>query len=401
MIKRPLYTEKLKKYKDQPLVKVVTGIRRCGKSVLFQLYIDELKEMGIPDSNIICIKFTSYNENPVTDDTGLYDYVLQRIKKSRMDYGCYVFLDEIQEIDNWEKAVNALMEDEQCDVYVTGSNSKLLSSEISTYLSGRYVQIPVFPLSFKEYLDFKTDSTFSNKELLNQYIRLGGFPVIAAGDFDDADAYQIAEGIFSSVITRDIAIRHSINNMELFNRTIFFIFENIGKTFSANSIVKFLKNEKRSLSVETIYNYIDWLEQAFVIYRCRRYDIQGKEILKTQEKFYIADPVLKYSRLGYDPKNISAILENVVYFELKRRGFDVYIGKYNDLEIDFIGVNKDNKIYIQVCRSIPENSDREINNLLKIKDHYPKYVVTLDEYDVGVYEGINIIHLVDFLTMYM
>jgi len=398
LIKRPLYTDFLKQYKDMPLVKILTGIRRCGKSVILQLYADELRAMGVPEKNILFLKFTSYYENEISNDKELYNKVCAFLENSEKETGCYIFLDEIQEVNNWEKAVNALMEDKHCDIYVTGSNSKLLSSEISTYLSGRYVQIPVFPLSFEEFKNFRKKDSLSEKELLNKYIRLGGFPVIAAGDFDESGAYQIAEGIFSSVITRDIAIRNSITNMDLFNRTVYFILENTGKTFSANSVVKFLKNEKRSLSVETIYNFITWLEQAFIIYRCKRYDIQGKEVLKTQEKYYLADPALKYSRLGFDPKGISSMLENIVYFELRRRGYDVYIGKNKDMEIDFIGINKDTRIYIQVCRNIPEHSNRETDNLLKINDQFPKYIITLDEYATGIYEGIKIVHMVDFLS---
>ena len=397
MIKRPLYTELLKKYKDKALIKILTGIRRSGKSVLLDLYAEELKGMGIPERNMLFLKFTSYYKNNISDDRELYDKVCDFLAHCSPESGSYVFLDEIQEVNNWEKAVNALMEDKKCDIYVTGSNSKLLSSEISTYLTGRYVQIPVYPLSFMEYTDFRQGDQLTGHELLNKYMRLGGFPLIAAGDFDEATAYQVAEGIFSSVITRDIAIRHSITNMDLFNRTVFFILENIGKTFSANSVVKFLKSEKRSLSVETIYNYIAWLEQSFIIYRCRRFDIQGKEVLKVQEKYYLADSALKYSRLGFDPKSISSMMENIIYLELRRRGFEVYIGKLKNLEIDFVGIKKDYRIYIQVCRNLPEDSDRETENLLMIKDQFPKFIVTLDEYSTGVYEGIRIVHLADFL----
>ena len=277
------------------------------------------------------------------------------------------------------------------------SNSRLMSSEISTYLSGRYVSIPVYTLSFAEYLDFRKESRLPAREMLNEYLRFGGFPIIALGNFDERSAYQIAEGIYDSVITNDIARRHSIMNYNLFNRVVRFIVENVGKTFSANAIVKFLKSEGRSLSVEAVYNYVEWLEKAFAIYRCQRYDLQGKSVLKTQEKFYLADASLKYCMMGFNPKSIAAMLENAVYFELKRRGYDVYIGKNGTKEIDFIAARRDERIYIQVCRNMPEESDREIANLLEIRDHYPKYVVTLDELAAGNINGVKIVHMADFL----
>ena len=309
----------------------------------------------------------------------------------------YLLLDEVQEVEGWEKAVNSLLENAETDIYVTGSNSKLMSSEISTYLSGRYVSIPVYTLSFAEYLDFRKDSSLSVRQMLNEYLRFGGFPIIALGSFDERSAYQIAEGIYNSVITNDITRRHSIMNYDLFNRVVKFIVENVGKTFSANAIVKFLKGEGRSLSVEAVYNYIEWLEKAFVIYRCQRYDLQGKSVLKTQDKFYLADAALKYCMMGFNVKSIAAMLENVVYFELKRRGYEVYIGKNGTREIDFIAVRRDERIYIQVCRNMPEESDREIANLLEIRDHYPKYVVTLDELAAGNINGVRIVHMADFL----
>ena len=255
----------------------------------------------------------------------------------------------------------------------------------------------MFPLSFEEYLTVKAGSSLSQKELLNEYIRYGGFPIVALGTYDERTAYQIVEGIYHSVISNDIARRHSITNQELFNRVVRFIIENVGKNFSANSIVKFLKSEGRSLTVETIYNYLEWLEKAFVIYRCQRYDLQGKAVLKTQEKFYLADPALKYCMMGFNPKSIASMLENIVYFELRRRGYDVYVGKNETKEIDFVAVRRDERVYVQVCRELPDASDREIVNLLEIKDHYPKYVVTMDDLAGGNIDGVRIVHLVDFL----
>ena len=308
-----------------------------------------------------------------------------------------MLLDEIQEIDGWEKAVNSLLESGNADIYVTGSNSKLMSSEISTYLTGRYISIPVFTLSFREYLDFKAGSTLSRNELLEEYIRFGGFPIIALSEYDSQSGYQIVNGVYHTVVSRDIVKRHRINKQDLFDRVVKYVIENMGKTFSANSISNFLKSEHRKVSVESIYNYLRWLEQAFIIYPCERYDLQGKNILKTQEKYYLADVSLKYALLGYNRKMLDGAIENIVFLELKRRGYEVFIGKDGTKEIDFVAVRRDEKVYVQVCVQIPENSDREVGNLMGLRDHYPKYVVTLNEMDVGIENGIKIIHLADFL----
>lgn len=217
------------------------------------------------------------------------------------------------------------------------------------------------------------------------------------GNFDERAAYQIVEGIYSSVITNDITRRHNIMNFDLFNRVVKYIVENVGKTFSANAIAKFLKSEGRSLSIEAVYNYLSWLEKAFVIYRCRRYDLQGKSILKTQEKFYLADSSLKYCIMGFNPKSVAAMLENIVYFELRRRGYEVYVWKNETKEIDLVAVRREERIYVQACRRLPEEADREVANLLEIRDHYPKYVVTLDELAAGNINSVKIVHLADFL----
>ncbi len=396
MFIRPHYVEMLKTYRDVPLVKILAGIRRCGKSTILEMLRDDLEKSGVRPDHIIRMRYTSEHF-----DDGMTDKEMYRGIKEKMTEGgrYYLLLDEVQEIEGWEKAVNSLLEDTNTDIYVTGSNSKLMSSEISTYLTGRYILIPVFPLSFAEYLTFKQSDSRPQKELLNDYIRMGGFPIVALGNFDERAAYQIVEGIYTSVITSDIAKRHNITNFDLFNRVVRYIVENVGKTFSANAIVKFLKSEGRPLSVEAVYNYLEWLEKAFVIYRCQRYDLQGKSVLKTQEKFYLADASLKYCIMGFNPKSIAAMLENIVHFELLRKGYEVYIGKNETKEIDFVAVQRDERIYVQVCRRLPEESDREIANLLELKDHYPKYVVTLDELAVGNVNGVKIVHLADFLLM--
>ena len=394
MIIRPHYMKMLKTYRDVPLVKILAGVRRCGKSTILEMLRDDLKSSGIPEDHIIFERYTSEYIDENMTDRGMHDAIREKMTDGDR---YYILLDEVQEVDGWEKAVNSLLENANTDIYVTGSNSKLMSSEISTYLTGRYISIPVFTLSFAEYLDFKKSSGGSEKELLNDYIRTGGFPIVALGNFDDCSAYQIVEGIYTSVITNDISRRHNVTNIDLFNRVVKYVVENVGKSFSANAIVKFLKSEGRSLSVEAVYNYLEWLEKAFVIYRCQRYDLQGKSVLKTQEKFYLADASLKYCIMGFNPKSIASMLENIVYFELLKRGYEVYIGKLNTREIDFVAVRRDERVYVQVCRNLPEDSDREIGNLMDIKDHYPKYVVTLDELAGGNVNGVKIIHLADFL----
>lgn len=394
MIIRTRYLDILKTYRDVPLVKILSGIRRCGKSTILDMLEKDLLESGVSADHIIHLRYTSEE----LDDSMTAKLMYRDIKEKMTDNNrYYLLLDEVQEVSNWEKAVNSLLEDANTDIYVTGSNSKLMSSEISTYLTGRYISIPVFTLSFAEYIEFKKGKGGTVKELLNEYIRTGGFPIVAIGNFDERSSYQIAEGIYNSVITGDIVRRHHITNFDLFNRVVKYVIENVGKTFSANAIVKFMKSEGRSLSVESVYNYLEWLEKAFVIYRCSRYDMQGKSVLKTQEKFYLADSSLKYCVMGFNPKSVAAMLENIVYFELRRKGYDVYIGKNADKEIDFIAAHLDKRLYVQVCRNLPEESDREIVNLLEIKDHYPKYVVTLDELAGGNINGVRIVHLADFL----
>ena len=394
MIIRPDYIEKLKPFINIKLVKILAGIRRCGKSTILEMLKQELLLQGVDKNHIIIRKYTceDYGKNFTSKE--MYEELKSFIKN---DNKYYFLLDELQEVSGWEKVVNSLLEDYNTDIYVTGSNSKLMSSEISTYLTGRYVTIPVYTLSFREYLTFKNKESKSLKEHLLDYIRFGGFPLIASADLDEKSTYAVVEDIFNSVVMNDITNKHQISNIDLFNRVVRFIVEIIGKTFSANSIINFLKSEKRTISVETIYNYLDWLEKAFVIYRCKRYDLQGKSVLKTHEKFYIGDQSIRYALYGFNPTSIASMLENIVFFELKRRGYDVYIGKNANKEIDFVATKRDDKLYIQVCRELPKESDREITNLMEIKDHYPKLVVTLDDFASGNFNGIKIISLIDFL----
>lgn len=394
MILRPDYIEAVKPFMDAPLVKILTGVRRCGKSTIFEMIRQELLERGIPEDHIIMKKYTEMDIPDTITAKQMYDELVSRVED---DKRYYFLLDEIQEIKGWEKAVNSLLEGMNADIYVTGSNSKLMSSEISTYLTGRYISIPVFTLSFREYLEFKKESTQSYDKLLEEYIKFGGFPIIALGEYEQQSAYQIVDGIYHTVVSRDIVKRHRINKQDLFDRVVKYVIENMGKTFSASSISNFLKSENRKVSIESIYNYLRWLEQAFIIFPCERYDMQGKSVLKTQEKYYLADVSFRYALFGYNRKMLDGVMENIVYLELRRRGYDVYVGKNNTKEIDFIAIHKDEKIYVQVCVQIPENSNREVGNLMEIRDHYPKYIVTLNEMDVGIENGIRIVHLRDFL----
>ncbi|MBQ7761327.1 MAG: ATP-binding protein [Clostridia bacterium] len=393
MIKRPDYINEISKFIDTPIVKILAGVRRSGKSTIFDMMREELLERGIKGDCIISRKYNEIENEDMTAKEMYEDLKAVIEGKGR----CYLFLDEIQEVKGWEKAINSIFEGCDVDIYITGSNSKLMSSEISTYLSGRYVQIPVYTLSFKEYLTFKGLENGDVNNAFEEYLQYGGFPVIGISSFDTKSAYQVVEGIYAAVITRDISKRHKIRDKELFDRVVKYIIENVGKTFSANSIVSFLKSENRRLSVESVYNYLKWLTEAFIIYPCHRYDMQGKSVLKTQEKYYLSDISIKYSKMGFNTKMIASMLENVVFLELKRRGYDVYVGKNNAKEIDFVATRLEEKIYVQVCRSIPEDDNREIANLLEIRDHYHKYVVTMDKLAKGNENGVEIINIASFL----
>lgn len=400
MIYRPDYINSIAKFIDLPLVKILAGIRRCGKSTIMEMIKAELMRRNIPAERIIMRNYSGTDIDKNFTAKTMYQE-LKNLMSGNGKY--YILLDELQEIDGWEKAVNQLMEQGNADIYATGSNSKLMSGEISTYLSGRYVSIPVYSLSFKEFISFdesasgKEKYAAGNQTLLEKYIRLGGFPVVAAHSLDDRTAYQVVHDIYNAIVNRDIVRRHRISRQDLFARTVKFIIDNMGKPFSANSIAKFLKSENRKISVETIYNYLKWLQDAFIIYKCQRYDIMGKAVLKTQEKYYLADHSLKYALMGYNGTMLPAVIENIVFMELLRRGYEVFIGKNKDKEIDFIAQRQDEKIYVQACVSIPQDSNREKANLLDIYDNYPKYIITLDPLYAGNADGIQIISLSDFL----
>lgn len=397
MFDRPTYVNAIMRFMDAPMIKVLTGIRRSGKSTILLMLVEELQKRGIPSECILSYRFDSMKYDGLTAKA-LYEMLLAAISH---DQKTYIFLDEIQEIKGWEKVVNSLMQEQDVDIYVTGSNSRMMSSEISTYLTGRYVSFEIFPLSFAEYLIFKrqyADVQSPHMEL-PRYIQYGGFPVIHLQDYARDDAYTIVHDIYNTVIFTDIVKRNEIRKVDQLERVVKYTFSNVGNTFSASTISKYLKNEHRSLDEETVYAYLEKLEKAFLLHRCSRYDLKGKELLKTQEKFYLADPALMYAVLGYDPNTVAAMLENVVYLELRRRGYTVNIGKTPDGEIDFVATRQNDKLYVQVTEKIVRESTehREFDRLLEIKDNYPKYVLRTDEYADGNHEGIKVMHVADFL----
>lgn len=397
MIERPDYVEKILAYKDAPFIKILTGVRRSGKSTIMKMLMREIQKSGIPKEDILSFRLDSLEYDGMSAKE-MFDTIRKRLNPQGRTY---LFLDEIQEIDGWEKVVNSLASDFEVDIYVTGSNSRMMSSEISTYLTGRYVSFRIYTLSFAEYLKFVQnyrDVTEIHKELVN-YVKLGGFPAIHLQEYEEDDAYTIVRDIYNSTIYSDIVRRNQIRKVDQLERIVRFVSNNVGRTFSAQSISRYLKSENRSIDNETVYSYLEKLESAYILHRCSRYDVQGKEILKTQEKFYLADTSLCYSIMGYDPDSVAAMLENIVYLELLRRGYRVYVGKFEDYEIDFVAVKQNEKIYIQVAQEIrsEETQKREYDRLLALPDNYPKYVLRTDDFAEGNYQGIRTMHIADFL----
>ena len=398
MIYRPLYADRIMPYADTPFVKILTGVRRCGKSTILKMIMEKLKaERKIPAERIISCRYDSMEYEDMTAKQ-MYAQLKERLSP---DGKTYLFLDEIQEIRGWEKVVNSLASDFDVDIYVTGSNSRMMSSEISTYLTGRYVSFRIFTLSFDEYLKFRSRFTSvkdPKAELVN-YVRLGGFPATHLQELSPDEIDTIVRDIYHSTIFSDIVKRNQIRKIDQLERVVKYTFSNVGNTFSAKSISDYLKSEHRSIDNETVYSYLEKLEKAYLLHRCSRYDLQGKEILKTQEKFYLADTALRYSVLGYNAHSVASSLENIVYLELCRRGYTVNVGKTGDGEIDFVAVRQNEKIYVQVTQAIhsEKTEKREYERLLEIRDNYPKYVLTTDEFAGGNYEGIKTMHIADFL----
>ncbi len=402
MIKREIYLEQIRPFIDKPFIKVLTGIRRSGKSAILSMIKEEIVEKGVKSDHVIYINFESMEYSDIENAKDLYKFIKQKIEDNNT---YYIMLDEVQQVIEWEKAINSFLVDFNCDVYITGSNSKLLSSELATLIAGRYVEIGVNTLSFSEFLEFKMVRT--NKKELDirgeflEFLRLGGFPVIHTAEYSTDACYKIIGDIYASAVLRDIVEKNRIRNIELLEKVVKYVFENIGNIFSAKKVAEYFKSQQRKVDLETVYNYLNALENAFIIHRVQRYDLKGKEVLQTNEKYFIGDIGLKYATIGQKDRDISGILENIIMLELKRRGYRVYVGKLDDKEVDFIAEKKESRVYVQVAfkLSSDETIKREFSPLLIIRDHYPKYVVTMEEYWQDNIEGVKHKNIADFLLM--
>lgn len=398
MKSRDMYLNQLIKFKDRPFIKVITGIRRSGKSTLLLLFEEYLIKNNVHKNNIIRMNFESLELDEMRDYKELYSHLKSRISDGKSKY--YLILDEIQQVDSWEKVVNSFLVDYNVDVYITGSNAYLLSSELSTLLSGRYVEIKMLPLSFKEYLDFIEFNPKENvTDKFNEYLRYGGLPTIT-DLLDNKDTIgPFLEGIYNTVLMKDVIERNEVRDAALLENILKFIAANVGNIVSTNKISSYLTSSGRKTSSETVDNYLKMLENAFIIYKANRFDLKGKMFLKTLEKYYMVDTGIRNKLTGLGDTDYGHILENVVFLELLRRGYEVSIGKIGTLEVDFVAVNENEKIYIQVSATILDEStrNRELKPLLDIKDNYPKYILTMDQTIYDNFSGIKIKNIIDFL----
>ena len=400
MIVRERYMRLIRDFMNKPVVKVITGMRRSGKSALLELTRQELLSRGINENNIIFFNFESLRYEALKDYKALYSEIAA--KAHLADGRIYILLDEIQEVYAWEQVINSLRVDFDCDIYVTGSNAKLLSGELATLLSGRYVEIHVYPLDFGEYLDFaaanEDEAKLSKQEHFANFLRFGGLPGIHQMKWEEPLIMQYLHDIYNSVLLKDVIARNKIRDTALLESIVLYLMDNIGNTFSAKTISDFLKSQGRKLSTETVYNYLKALENAFLIHKVARFDIKGKRILETQEKYYLSDLGMRHAVMGYRDNDIAGILENTVYLELLRRGFSVSIGKQDVAEVDFVANRSDDRIYIQVCYVLtPENTEREFSPLEAISDNYEKLVLSTDTLLRINRGGIRQKNIVDFL----
>ena len=401
MLKRDEYIKQIVPFIDKDVIKVLTGIRRSGKSVMLKLLMEELKNRGINENQFIYINFENLKYRNLKNYERLYDFILNKVDDKYKSY--YIFLDEIQEVEEWERCVNSLRVDEDFnfDIYITGSNAKLLSGELSTYLAGRYIEFVVYPFSFKEFFEIMKEKNkeIDLKEAFQDYVKFGGMPFLHNLDYNYEASMQYLQDLYASIILKDITQRNNIRDTDLLERIINYVVMNIGNTFSATSISKFFKSENRKVAIETILNYIKACEEAFLIYRVARNDLLGKKILNVNEKYYIADHGIREAIMENNQKNINQILENIVYFEMLRRGYNVKIGKVDNLEVDFVCKKNDETIYIQVSYLLAseDTKEREFSVLENIKDNYPKYVLSMDEFDMSR-NGIKHINLIEFLV---
>ena len=401
MINRPIYLNKLISFKDHEAIKVITGIRRCGKSSILALFAEYLKSTGVSNDNILQINFEDLQYGNMTY-LELNNFIKGKLDSTKGKL--YILLDEIQKIDKWELAVNSLRLDNRTDIYITGSNAYMLSSQLSTYLSGRYVEIKMQPLSFKEYLDFYKDSDISREAKFNNYLKYGGMPGLAIFKFNEPQIIQMLDGIFSTVLMKDIIEQADVRDPALITKITKFLADNIGNNISINKIKNTLISQNvisKGMKPSTIDNYIMLLENAFVFYNANRYDINGKEYLKTQGKYYMVDTGLRNYFIGFRGEDRGHLIENVVYMELLHRGYNVSIGKINDKEVDFVATKFNDKLYVQVTDSLVEDSTRvrEFASLKAINDNFEKIILTLDNVFVGTNdEGIKVLNLIDWLV---
>lgn len=393
IIKRTEYIEKIKPFIDKPIIKVLIGARRSGKSTILKQIIDSLIDDGISQKNIIWINFELSDYFEINNINKLEEYISTKL--ANVEGKVYLFFDEIQVIPQWEKLINSYFAKGNYDIYITGSNSKLLSGEFATYLSGRYVELKVFPFSFREYVEYYNISNDFKNHFYN-YLEDGGMPSTFsyAGD----DRKLILLDLYNSIVLKDIIQRNNVKNVELLDRIMRFVMYNISQPFSANKIHKRLKQDLINISVNTIYNYLKFFQNACLIYQVKREDLQGKKILKYDEKYYICDLGFRQAIIGNNQRDIARVIENIVYMELLRRGYEITIGKVNQLEVDFVCKKHGNPIYIQVSYLLASEKtiEREFAPLKLINDNFPKYVITMDDVDMS-HEGINHLNLVDFL----
>ena len=387
MIIRENYLSKIRPYIGKDIIKVLTGIRRGGKSVLLQQIRDEINS-----PNTILLNFEDLGNQHLCEYNAFHDYICEQIGDSKERF--YLFFDEIQEVEGWEKAINSLRVRYKADIYITGSNSKLLSGELATYIAGRYVSFVVYPFSFAEFKDVNASYTF------DEYIRHGGMPFLSSIDFESMASKSYLQDVFNSVVLKDVVKRNNIRDVDLLERIILYALANIGKSFSATSISKFFKAEKRTVAPETILNYLKACEDAYLLYRLKSQDINGKKMLKVNEKYYVADHGLREAVVGSNLQNTEIILENIVGLELLRRGYKICVGRVGEREVDFLGEKDGNKLYIQVCYLLNEESTikREFGSLLDVKDNYPKFVLYKEGSFKGNFEGIPAVKVEEWLT---
>jgi len=387
MYKRQKYIDRIVPFINKPVIKVITGMRRTGKSTIMQMIINHLVESGVKKELIIFINMESLNNSHLTDISKLYKLVNRYKKKTGEKL--YLLIDEVQEIQDWEKAINSFFADGDADIFITGSNSKLLSSELATLLTGRYVEFYVYPLVFSEFSQFR-NKEIKSADLFNEFLKFGGMPGIHHLDFKEPEIYQYLSAVIDSVLLKDVVKRNNIRNVALLEKIMQFIFDNIGNIFSGRKIADYFKNERRTLGHETVYNYLKYLESAFIINRVPRFDLKGKKILETNEKYYLTDIGLGHALLGYREKDINAYLENIIFIELLYRGYNVKIGKFYDYEVDFIAEKQSERLYIQVCYILSDEKvrNREMRPFHKISDNHPKYLLTMDSIPESSEDGI-------------